>query len=210
MKCPHFNSCNLTASGYKFLMIMKLTFILVLAAMLQVSAGTFAQRITLSETNAPLETVLKKIRIQSGYDFFYNSEVVLEIAKVEHPNTIQQIDGKSFVPLLNKSKYQFSDRALIWHNPHKWTPTDGPGINYFSAIRQGPWKLIYNHRNEQFELYNLITDLGENVNMLKKEKAIARKMAGALTEQLKKWDAQMPVNKNTGKMVTWPDKAFLK
>ncbi|WP_432327683.1 hypothetical protein ACRQ5D_31075 [Mucilaginibacter sp. P25] len=49
---------------------MKLSIILLLATILQVSAKSYAQKITLSEKNAPLEKVLKEIREQSGYDFF--------------------------------------------------------------------------------------------------------------------------------------------
>jgi len=52
------------------LIVMKLTFIL-LAISLNVCARTDAQdRITLSEKNAPLETVLKKIQKQTGYQYF--------------------------------------------------------------------------------------------------------------------------------------------
>ncbi|MCR8557195.1 TonB-dependent receptor [Mucilaginibacter sp. BJC16-A38] len=56
---------------------MKLSIILLIATILQASASTgYAQKITLSEKNAPLEKVLKEIREQSGYDFFYNSKLI--------------------------------------------------------------------------------------------------------------------------------------
>ncbi|SEM84924.1 TonB-linked outer membrane protein, SusC/RagA family [Mucilaginibacter gossypiicola] len=55
---------------------MKLSIILLVATILQASASGYAQKITLSEKNAPLEKVLKKIGEQSGYDFFYNSKVI--------------------------------------------------------------------------------------------------------------------------------------
>ena len=40
------------------------------------AAVTFAQNINITEKNVPLEKVLKQIRLQSGYDFFYNQDLV--------------------------------------------------------------------------------------------------------------------------------------
>lgn len=53
---------------------MRLTTVILIASLLQVSAATFGQRITISQRNVPLESVLKEIRKQSGYDFFYNGK----------------------------------------------------------------------------------------------------------------------------------------
>jgi TonB-dependent starch-binding outer membrane protein SusC len=53
------------------LLAMKLTAIILLVACLQVSAGGLAQEVTLSLKNAPLETVFKQIKKQSGYSFIY-------------------------------------------------------------------------------------------------------------------------------------------
>lgn len=52
-----------------FIVLMKLTALVVLAACLQVSAAALAQPITLSEQNAPLQKVLREIRRQSNVDF---------------------------------------------------------------------------------------------------------------------------------------------
>ncbi|RKR84009.1 TonB-linked SusC/RagA family outer membrane protein [Mucilaginibacter gracilis] len=57
---------------HKTLLVMKLIMIFLTVAILQVSANSFAQRITLNETNSSLEKVINKIRQQSGYDFVYN------------------------------------------------------------------------------------------------------------------------------------------
>jgi len=135
-------------------------------------------------------------------DFFPS---ILEMAGVNNPQLIQEIDGKSFVPLLKEEKYLYKDRFLVWHNPNKWTHEDGPGINFFSAIRQGKWKLVYDYRKEKLELYNLENDLGEHIDLASKEKKVTKKLAGALGEQLRKWEALMPTYKNTGKAVVWPD-----
>ncbi len=56
------------------LLVMKLTTIILMTAILQVSASTFAQKITLSEKNAPLNKIFEKISDQTGYDFLVSTE----------------------------------------------------------------------------------------------------------------------------------------
>ncbi|WEK18981.1 MAG: TonB-dependent receptor [Candidatus Pedobacter colombiensis] len=53
----------------KILRIMKLTIIILFTSLLYVSAGGFAQRISLNKNKAALHEVIKDIRKQSGYDF---------------------------------------------------------------------------------------------------------------------------------------------
>lgn len=60
----------------KLLLIMKLTTLILLISLLQVSASSFGQKITLNENRAPLTKVLSAIENQSGYVFFYDSKDV--------------------------------------------------------------------------------------------------------------------------------------
>lgn len=60
----------------KFFIIMKLTCILIILTILQVSAVTKAQTVTLSVKNADLEKVLTAIQEQSGYDFLYDEQML--------------------------------------------------------------------------------------------------------------------------------------
>ena len=55
---------------------MRLTTVLLIASMMQVSAASYAQKISLNEKNAPLEQVFNKIRLQSGYDFLFNRNLL--------------------------------------------------------------------------------------------------------------------------------------
>lgn len=67
---------------HKFLLVMKLMFILSLVTVLQsFAAATYGQKITLDEKDASIGQVFRKIRQQSGYDFLYNREL-LEGVKV--------------------------------------------------------------------------------------------------------------------------------
>jgi outer membrane receptor protein involved in Fe transport len=60
----------------KILLMIKLTAILLFITMLQVSAATLAQKVTLNVTNAPLERVFDSIRDQSGVDFFFSASLI--------------------------------------------------------------------------------------------------------------------------------------
>ncbi len=57
--------------AFKILLIMRITTVILIATMLQVSASTFAQKITIEKSNASLESVLKEMHLQTGYDFFF-------------------------------------------------------------------------------------------------------------------------------------------
>jgi len=61
---------------------MRLTTVILLASLLQVSAVTFGQRITLTGKSIPLEEVLKEIQSQSGYDFIYDLKLVKQSGRV--------------------------------------------------------------------------------------------------------------------------------
>lgn len=57
-------------------MRIKMTAVLIIAAIIQVSASGFAQKITLSEKNASLEQLFVKIKKQSGFNFLYSPKLI--------------------------------------------------------------------------------------------------------------------------------------
>lgn len=61
---------------------MRLTTIIIISTLMQVSAKSIAQRISLSEKNAPLVKLFDKIRVQSGYDFIAPSNLMKEAKRV--------------------------------------------------------------------------------------------------------------------------------
>ena len=127
------------------------------------------------------------------------------MAQVKKYKTIQTVDGKTFLPILKNPNYVDTTRTLIWHSPNKWTVKDGPGINYYSAIRQGDWKLIYNMRDGSKELYNLKDDIGENKNLSDMHLDKVKQLSEILSNELRKQNAPMPSFKSTGKVVPMPD-----
>ncbi|SDF70679.1 TonB-linked outer membrane protein, SusC/RagA family [Mucilaginibacter pineti] len=62
---------------------MKLTTLLLIVALMQVSAKGFSQKINLNATNVPLEKVLHNIESQTGYVFFFDSKLVKQNVSVK-------------------------------------------------------------------------------------------------------------------------------
>ena len=60
----------------QILLSMRLTTIILIMSIMQVSASTFAQRITLSEKNATLSKIFDRISDQSGYNFIFTSDLL--------------------------------------------------------------------------------------------------------------------------------------
>ena len=131
-------------------------------------------------------------------DFF---PTILELAGADwHGKTLQTVDGVSFVPLLEgRGQRRRPNRAFVWHFPHNYG-----GQGPFSAIRQGPWKLIYHHADRRLELFNLDDDIGETRDLAKDNPAKVTELAKLLTERLRAEKALMPVDKATGKPIEFP------
>ena len=70
--------CAIRRVKYKFLLVLKLTTILLLVGALHLSAATYSQTVTLRGNNKSLETVFKEIKQQTGYLFFYNETVSIK------------------------------------------------------------------------------------------------------------------------------------
>jgi hypothetical protein len=68
---------------HKTLLVMKLTAVLLFAALLQVSAKGKAQSISISQRNTSLEKVFKEIHRKTGYQFFYQDELLRQAKKFD-------------------------------------------------------------------------------------------------------------------------------
>ena len=135
-------------------------------------------------------------------DFF---PTILQMAKIKKYKLPQSIDGKSLIPILTNASFSDTTRSLIWHYPNKWIDKDGPGINYYSAIRKGDWKMLCSMRTGKKELYNLAVDIGENNDLSMQNADKLVELTSLLSNQLRKWKAPMPRIKKTGQLVPFPD-----
>ncbi len=125
-------------------------------------------------------------------DFF---PTILSLAGIKKYEMVQQIDGISMVPIFANPSYSDTSRALIWHYPNKWNNQAGPGINYYSAIRKGSWKMVYSMRDGKKELYNLKNDIGENHDLASFYPSKTNELYDLLFSRLKENKAPMMVMK---------------
>lgn len=129
---------------------------------------------------------------------------ILEMAEVKDYETVQPIDGVSFVPLLTGTGDPSKGRSLFWNMPNNWG-NDGPGINFNCAVRNGDWKLIYYYGTGKKELFNISDDIGEKNDLSARHPEIVKRLSKELGNHLRKVDAQRPSFKATGKACPWPD-----
>lgn len=98
----------------QILRVMKLIIFLLTTAILQVSASSFAQRVTINLNKAPLTTVFKEIRKQTGYDFFYSDQAMKNAGKVNI--NVKDADLKTVMELCladQKLSYRIDDNIIV-------------------------------------------------------------------------------------------------
>lgn len=124
---------------------MRLTIVLIIASLMQVSAAGLAQKISLSESNTPLKNVLTLLRQQSGFVFLYSDDV-LKLAK---PVNIK-VKGEDFQLVLDK---------IFKSQPLTYTITDN--IITVKANKQN----ASNNRVEEPSVFDWIVSGVSNINV---------------------------------------------
>ncbi|WP_285059161.1 SusC/RagA family TonB-linked outer membrane protein [Pedobacter ginsengisoli] len=98
----------------KILLIMKLIVVILFTCLMQVSASTLAQRITLSENNAPLEQVLNKIKAQSKMNILFSDDIFDQAKKVNIKLSNAPLKEVLDKLLENQSlSYELSDNTIV-------------------------------------------------------------------------------------------------
>lgn len=139
--------------------------------------------------------------IVAAHDLF---PTFLKAAGVQHPVVLQKVDGIDMRPWVERGRGA-PMRKLYWHYPHV-SLGRGSDLFPFSVMREGPWKLIYNHLTLGFELYNTQLDLGEAHNLMGTAEGRKRgsRMVKELDKALRAGRANMPIDKKTGLALPYP------
>ena len=102
-----------------------------------------------------------------GTDLYPTLLAIARVQSPADPASDRACDGVDISGVL-AGNGSIAERALLFHQPHKWGP-EGPGIEPFTAIRRGDWKLIWFHDDlgsgvPRVELYDVAHDVGESSN----------------------------------------------
>lgn len=137
-------------------------------------------------------------------DFFPS---ILDMAQISDYQTVQPVDGVSFVPLLTGQGDPSKDRALYWNTPNTWISGDyrAQGIGQTCAIRKGDYKLVYWYLDGKKELFNLAEDIAEQRNLAQTMPQKVKALSHELGEYLRSVQAQRPTYKHNGQPTPWPD-----
>ncbi len=137
-----------------------------------------------------------------SYDLF---PTILTMAGVEIPaDHAPHVEGCDLTPLLRQEEaWSGAGRALFWHQPHQWG-APGPGIEPFTSIRAGEWKLIYFHADRRLELYNLARDIGEANDLATTQPRIVAALAARMDAWIEAQGVQLSRDRESGEPVEMP------
>ena len=121
----------------------------------------------------------------SGIDFY---PTLLDLANVDIPSE-QAVDGLSLASALRgESNDGVTHRDLFWHYPHYGNQGGEPS----SIIRRSNWKLIHYYEDDRDELYDLVSDPGEQTDCAPEHPSRAAELRAALDAWLAETDARFP------------------
>lgn len=135
---------------------------------------------------------------------------VLELAGLKKFSLKQEVDGKSITPFLFNADKKDEEKVMLWHYPNNWTTVNLKGISWASAIRKSNWKLIYFHKAQKLELYDIQADIGEVNDLSDSQPEKLREMSLLLSQELKRRGALMPTFKKNRQQIPWPDELYEK
>lgn len=112
-----------------------------------------------------------------------------DLAGERIPNGIQEIDGRSLLPLLEDANAEWPDRELFTHQG-RWAKGSDPNDSKFKncAVRTKRWRLVNNQ-----ELYDISADPYETTNVIDEHPNVVTKLRQAYDEW---WVETLPLMVN--------------
>ena len=128
-------------------------------------------------------------------------------------------DGVDLAPMLRAASIGTgpgaapAERTILFHQPHRWGPV-GPGIEPFTAIRRGDWKLVFFHdplvqepasTRGRLQLFEVACDPGETRDRAADAPERLHAMLAAMKAAVAAQGARMSVERATGRPVELPE-----
>ncbi|MCC8071019.1 MAG: sulfatase [Bacteroidales bacterium] len=135
----------------------------------------------------PIRQGAVQTQLATIMDFY---PTLLEVAGVEMPAG-KVIDGESLATLLAQPSDAERRREVLLHFPHEHRGS------YFTAYRQGDWKIIYRYHPEvsglpEVSLYDLRTDPYEHHDLAAERPEMVEQLLPELRSRLAEQGAQLP------------------
>lgn len=92
-------------------------------------------------------------------------------------------DGQSILKLLQGGTVQ-REKPMFW----EWRYGKKSGIKPMLAVREGPWKLFYHQQDGSVELYNVMRDRAETMNLASENPELVSRMKALAVE----WKKTLP------------------
>ncbi len=113
-----------------------------------------------------------------------------ELAGADYPDTIQAIDGRSLVPLLEDPSCAWPDRDMFVHCG-RWKDGEREENKYNkNAVRNQRWRFV-----NDTELYDISADPGESSNVIESHPEVVQALRSAYDDW---WEAALPQMVNEG------------
>ncbi len=135
----------------------------------------------------------------TGIDLF---PTFVDAANLDIPEN-KIIDGDSLLPLM-QGREGIKERSIFWHYPiylKNIKNISGTRHEHFrvkpgSAVRKGDWKLHLLYEDNSYELYNVVDDIGETLNLVDSKPEQFRVMKAEMDYWLEKTNAPIPTEIN--------------
>ena len=103
---------------------------------------------------------------------------------------MQELDGRSLIPLLENAETKMEDRELFFHCG-RWPEGKRNAFKYKKcAVRTQQWRLVHNK-----ELFDITKDPGEKKNIASKHPDVVARLSKAYDAW---WESTLPLMVNEG------------
>ena len=132
-----------------------------------------------------------------------------ELANVDLNNVLpanyEPLDGESLVPIMANPNANLQRESLFWHFPG-YLISNSRNQRPQSIIRKDQFKLVFSYESRTFELYDVVSDIGESFNLINDSQfeSVAIDLSTELQSFLVNNDAVLPTYRDSGETVEFP------
>lgn len=97
----------------KLMLMMKIMIVIMITALTHVSAKSAAQKLSLNEKNSPIGMLIKKIRLQTGYDFVFDSKINMNLKITVDIKDAELEDALKIILEKHDLDFSINDKIIV-------------------------------------------------------------------------------------------------